>query len=91
MSEEPKRNIGGTIVLAIWIISLIGMLVMCSTDLGSSSSSSSSTRTYTCGVCDRSFQAGSENAKSISRRRMCTTCYSNYKYASDALKELPID
>ncbi|MBP3620103.1 MAG: hypothetical protein J6J24_05560 [Clostridia bacterium] len=44
-----------------------------------------------CQVCNREFQAGSENAKSIRKTNMCSQCYKNYKGASGAMKELPQD
>lgn len=47
--------------------------------------------TVTCKSCGRKFQKGSQNAKSIRRTNMCTNCYNNYKKASDALKEMPVD
>lgn len=56
-----------------------------------SSSSSSSKDTVTCKSCNRKFQKGSENAKSISRTNMCTNCYNNYKGMSDWLKEQPVN
>lgn len=47
--------------------------------------------TVKCQVCDKSYQKGSENAKSISRTNMCSNCYSNFKWTQDAIKELPVD
>lgn len=47
--------------------------------------------TVTCKSCGRKFQKGSENAKSIRRTNMCSNCYQNFKYASDALKEMPVN
>lgn len=44
-----------------------------------------------CQVCGREFQKGSENVKSIRKTNMCTQCYENYRNATDALKELPVN
>lgn len=44
-----------------------------------------------CQVCGREFQKGSQNAKSIRKTNMCTQCYENYRNATDALKELPVN
>lgn len=44
-----------------------------------------------CKVCHREFKKGSENAKSISNRNMCSQCYKNFKGASNAVNELPQD
>ena len=38
-----------------------------------------------------SIKKGSENAKSISRRNMCTKCYNSYKTISDWVNEQPLD
>ena len=43
-----------------------------------------------CQVCKKQYKKGSNNAKSINRTNMCSSCYANYKSMSDALNELPI-
>ena len=44
-----------------------------------------------CQVCGSKYKKGSENAKSINRTNMCSSCYRNYKTLSDALDEMPVD
>lgn len=48
-----------------------------------SSSSSSSTKKNTCGYCGRSFDITSADGKSITRRHLCTKCYSVYNALKD--------
>ena len=55
-----------------------GELRMTKKGLGSSNSGS-----QTCSVCGTSY-SNSEDVNSIQRRNMCTRCYGNYKYASNA-------
>ncbi len=76
----------------IAILLLLGMLIYTHMDSsGTHSPSSGSTATVTCQSCGRSFQKGSDNAKSINRTNMCSNCYNNFKKATDALKELPVN
>lgn len=51
---------------------------------------SSSKDTSKCQVCGKKFNKGSDNAKSISRTNMCSSCYSNFKWTQDAIKEMPV-
>ena len=43
-----------------------------------------------CKSCHRSFQKGSENAKSINRTNMCTDCYNSFKALDHWKKEQPV-
>ncbi len=43
-----------------------------------------------CQVCKKQYKKGSNNAKSINRTNMCSSCYANYKSMSGALNETPI-
>lgn len=43
-----------------------------------------------CKSCHRSFQKGSENAKSINRTNMCTDCYNSFKALDHLKKEQPV-
>lgn len=54
-----------------------------SSSTSSSSSSSSSTKKNTCGYCGRSFDITSADGKSITRRHLCTKCYSTYNTLKD--------
>lgn len=50
--------------------------------------------TTKCQVCGKRYNNGSENASSIARTNMCSSCYKNYKTtqnAIDKLNELPVD
>ena len=50
--------------------------------------------TTKCEVCGKRYNDGSENASSIARTNMCTSCYKDFKAtkdAIDALDELPVD
>ena len=44
-----------------------------------------------CQVCGNKYKKGSDNAKSINRTNMCSSCYKNYKTLSDAMDEMPVD
>ena len=44
-----------------------------------------------CESCGNKYKKGSENAKSIARTNMCSSCYTNFKSMSDALNEMPIE
>ena len=90
--ETKKTNNGGCVMLVIIFLILMFLMFLFSSCPGSSSSSSSySSGTETCPSCHRKFQGDSENARSIRWHGMCTNCYNNYKYASDALKERPLN
>lgn len=54
-----------------------------SSSTSSSTSSSSSTKKNTCGYCGRSFDITSADGKSITRRHLCTKCYSVYNALKD--------
>lgn len=54
-----------------------------SSSTSSSTSSSSSTKKNTCGYCGRSFDITSADGKSITRRHLCTKCYSTYNVLKD--------
>lgn len=43
-----------------------------------------------CSACGKSYKDGSDNASSIARTSMCTSCYENYKWKNDVIDELPI-
>ena len=43
-----------------------------------------------CKSCHKSFQKGSENAKSINRTNMCTDCYNSFKALDHWKKEQPV-
>ena len=50
--------------------------------------------TTKCQVCGKRYNDGSQNASSIARTNMCSSCYNNYKAkqnAIDKLNELPVD
>ena len=50
--------------------------------------------TIKCEVCGKRYNKGSDNASSIARTNMCTSCYKDFKAtkdAIDALNELPVD
>ena len=78
--------IAGPLVIGLSLV-LIGYSLM----ISGGSSSTAKNEKIICQVCDREFQKGSENAKSIRKTNMCTQCYQNYKNASDYLNELPIN
>lgn len=79
------------IVIGPFIIG-ISLAILCYVNIiDSGSSSTTKNEKIICQVCDREFQKGSENAKSIRKTNMCTQCYQNYKNASDYLKELPVN
>ena len=44
-----------------------------------------------CSACGKSYKDGSDNASSIARTSMCTSCYQNYKWKKNVTDELPID
>ena len=70
----------------------ISLSILCYVNIADSGSSSTTkNEKIICHVCDREFQKGSENAKSIRKTNMCSQCYKNYKNASDYLKELPVN
>lgn len=43
-----------------------------------------------CSACGKRYKDGSDNASSIARTSMCTSCYQNYKWKQDVIDELPI-
>lgn len=50
--------------------------------------------TTKCQVCGKRYNDGSQNASSIARTNMCSSCYQNYKTkqnAIDKLNELPVN
>lgn len=47
--------------------------------------------TVQCQVCGNKYKKDSDNAKSINRTNMCSSCYNNYKTLSDALDEAPVN
>lgn len=74
-----------TSLKAIIIIAIvIAILFIIPEMLNGSSGGSSSGSSRTCGYCGRSF-TDSSNKSSIARTNLCTNCYNNYKWASDAL------
>lgn len=81
---------GNMVISSLSIGILLAMLCYVNI-MNSGSSSTTKNEKIICQVCDREFQKGSENAKSIRKTNMCTDCYRSYKGASDALKELPIE
>lgn len=86
---ESKGN-GNGLPIIMGIIVLLFIFAL----LFSPDSSSSSSKTIECQVCDRSFNVGSENAKSISRSNMCSNCYSNFKWGQkviEGLNNMPVD
>lgn len=68
-------------VVCIWASSYINSL----------SGTGGSDSGIVCSVCHKEFQEGSNNARSIARTHMCTSCYRSFKGASDALKEMPLN
>lgn len=85
-SDGIGSFLGGFVVLDI-IVLVIAFIVGLN---AGGSNSSYGHDDNTCPVCHRTFQYDSENARSIRWNGMCTNCYENYKYASDALKERPV-
>ena len=76
----------GFVILDLFVLVLAALI-------GINAGGSNSNHGYdneACPVCHREFQYDSENARSIRFNGMCTNCYENYKYASDALKERPV-
>lgn len=76
-SEVCRRNIG--IALICVSIILVVAFIFGSLRLPDTSSSS----TVTCEVCDRTFNKGSDNAKSIARSNMCENCHDNFEWRQD--------
>ena len=85
-NEQRKWQRKQFIIAGVVIVAIIVLLVSCF-----SGGKSSSGGTVRCQVCGKSYQSGSENAAKIAYTNMCIKCYNNYKYAHDALKELPVD
>ena len=80
--KSKKGGAGAGIILVVIVIVII--FAGLSSCLGCEFSSSHSDET--CQVCGRTFNWDSENASSIRRTNMCTTCYSNYKWAREQAK-----
>lgn len=76
-SKVTRRNIGIVLICASIILSVA--FVWGSLALPNKSSSS----TVTCQVCHRSFNKGSDNAKSIARSNMCENCHDNFEWRQE--------
>lgn len=80
-----------TMILGPFVVGILLAILCYLTITDSGSSSTTKNEKIICQACDREFQKGSENAKSIRKTNMCTQCYQNFKNASDYLKELPVN
>lgn len=92
--DGENKSIGCITPLIISLLLSILLGVIISLGTGSSTNSGENRRssdTVTCPVCDRRFQKGSKNARSINWTGMCENCYDNYNYAQNALKERTIN
>ena len=89
--ETKKTGNAGCVTLVVIVLFIYFICPVLFGSCSGSSSSSYSSETETCPSCHRKFQGDSENARSIRWNGMCTNCYDNYKYASDALKEMPLN
>lgn len=75
-----------------WGVGIGVFLLLCafaalSSTCSSRSNYGSNTRTATCQVCGRSFEAGDSdgNFKNIARTHMCNNCYANYQWGQKAI------
>ena len=71
-------------------IKLNGYTIYSDDDMFHPTVTTDSSSNVECKSCHRSFQKGSENAKSINRKNMCTDCYNSFKALDHWKKEQPV-
>ena len=77
--KEAKKVVYASVIAFVGILLVIGLIL---SSIGGGGSGSGDTSR--CGVCNRTFEAGTSDARKINKTNMCERCYSNYKYASNA-------
>lgn len=91
VGSEPAdaNSVGKKVALKIAFVLVMLVLLFCfkmimNSVIDGESVKRESSGTVTCRVCDRSFNKGSANAKSIARSNMCENCHDNFEWRQEA-------
>ena len=83
--EKTVAKISLAAAIVLGVLLTFGMVQIADYNPYASSYASSSKKTRTCGYCNRTFSQGSDDYKSIGKRKLCENCYSNMTTMTDIL------
>ena len=87
-SDKFRKVFGIVLIVLALIFASISIIGGFSVNKGNDNSKT------TCGVCNRTFEEGSDNARSIARSNMCENCHDNFEWrqeVQDYIDNQPID
>ena len=90
ISQETRRKLGIGTIIAFLVLAVVFVIIAIKDPMMAKESKSN----VTCGVCDRTFKEGSDNARSIARSNMCENCHDNFEWrqeVQDYIDNMPID